>query len=261
MRYNRDANTLFWGTLGTPKYDSLQVKVTRRSRGGHTLNIAYTWGHGRGYTAEGSTAQPRVRHPAYYRLNYGSLNQDIRHNLVISNTYELPFGRNKRFAQSGAAAAVLGGWQINVLASLYTGRPTTPTAPTGSHNSRPSGQFADCLAPPRKIGSPDEWWDISTFADPEDQGGTPRFGTCGSNILRGPGHINADMGIFRKFQPTERLSIQFRAEAFNVSNTPHFATPTGSISSSNFGVVTGMANTGREGNDQRVFRFGLRLAF
>ena len=261
MRYNRDANTLFWGTLGTPKYDSLQVKVTRRSRGGHTLNIAYTWGHGRGYTAEGSTAQPRVRHPAYYRLNYGSLNQDIRHNLVISNTYELPFGRNKRFAQSGAAAAVLGGWQINVLASLYTGRPTTPTAPTGSHNSRPSGQFADCLAAPRKIGSPDEWWDISTFADPEEQGGTPRFGTCGSNILRGPGHINADMGIFRKFQPTEQLSIQFRAEAFNVTNTPHFATPTGSISSSNFGVVTGMANTGREGNDQRVFRFGLRLAF
>ena len=261
MRYGRNANTLFWGTLGTPKYDSLQVKVTRRSRTGHTLNIAYTWGHGRGFTAEGSTAQPRVRHPAYYHLNYGSLNQDIRHNLVISNTYELPFGKGKSFAQSGAAAAVLGGWQINVLASLYTGRPTTPTAPTGSHNSRPSGQFADCLAPPRKIGSPDEWWDIATFADPEEQGGTPRFGTCGSNILRGPGHINADMGIFRRFQPTERFSVQFRAEAFNVTNTPHFATPTGSISSSNFGVVTGMANTGREGNDQRVFRLGLRLAF
>ena len=261
LRYGRTANTLFWGSLGTPKYDSLQVKVTRRSRVGHTLNIAYTWGHGRGYTAEGSTAQPRVRHPAYYRLNYGSLNQDIRHNLVISNTYELPFGKGKSFAQSGAAAAVLGGWQVNVLASLYTGRPTTPTAPTGSHNSRPSGQFADCLAPPRKIGSPDEWWDISTLADPEDQGGTPRFGTCGSNILRGPGLINADMGIFRRFQPTERLSVQFRAEAFNVTNTPHFATPTASISSSNFGVVTGMANTGREGNDQRVFRFGLRLAW
>ena len=261
LRYGRTANTLFWGSLGTPKYDSLQVKVTRRSRVGHTLNIAYTWGHGRGYTAEGSTAQPRVRHPSYYRLNYGSLNQDIRHNLVISNTYELPFGKGKSFAQSGAAAAVLGGWQVNVLASLYTGRPATPTAPTGSHNSRPSGQFADCLAPPRKIGSPDEWWDISTLADPEDQGGTPRFGTCGSNILRGPGLINADMGIFRRFQPTERLSVQFRAEAFNVTNTPHFATPTASISSSNFGVVTGMANTGREGNDQRVFRFGLRLAF
>lgn len=261
LRYGRTANTLFWGSLGTPKYDSLQVKVTRRSRVGHTLNIAYTWGHGRGYTAEGSTAQPRVRHPAYYRLNYGSLNQDIRHNLVISNTYELPFGKGKSFAQNGAAAAVLGGWQVNVLASLYTGRPTTPTAPTGSHNSRPSGQFADCLAPPRKIGSPDEWWDISTLADPEDQGGTPRFGTCGSNILRGPGLINADMGIFRRFQPTERLSVQFRAEAFNVTNTPHFATPTASISSSNFGVVTGMANTGREGNDQRVFRLGLRLAW
>ena len=242
-------------------YDSLQVKLVRRSRSGHQFNLAYTWAHGRGYTSESSTAQPRVRHPEYYWRNRGPLNQDIRHNLVISNTYELPFGRGKNFANTGAAAAVLGGWQINALASLYTGRPSTPTAPAGSVNSAASGQFADCLAAPRKLGSPDGWWDLSTFADPDEVGGTPRFGTCGSNILRGPGLINVDMGIFRRFQPTERFSIQFRAEAFNVSNTPHFANPNSNVASSGFGIVGGLANTGREGNDQRVFRLGLRLAF
>lgn len=261
LLYGRTASTLFWGMLGTPKYDSLQVKLVRRSRGGHHFNLAYTWAHGRGFAAEGASAQPRIRHPAYYGRNYGPLNQDIRHNLVISNSYELPFGRGKRFAQSGTAAAILGGWQINVLASMYTGRPSTPTAPTGSVNSARSGQFADCLSEPRKLGSPDGWWDPASLADPEDVGGTPRFGTCGSNVLRGPGLINADMGIFRRFQATERVSVQFRAEAFNVSNTPHFANPNSNIASSGFGVVSRMANTGRDGNDQRVFRLGLRIGF
>jgi len=259
--YGRTANTLFWGTIGTPMYDSLQVKLVRRSRSGHSFNLAYTWAHGRGYTSESSTAQPRVRHPDYYWKNRGPLNNDIRHNLVVSNSYELPFGRGKNFAQTGVPAAILGGWQINALASLYTGRPSTPTAPGGSLNSVGSGQFADCLSAPVKLGSPDGWWDPSTMADPDAANDPPRFGTCGSNVLRGPGLINMDIGVFRKFQPTERFSIQFRGEIFNVSNTPHFRNPNSNIASSGFGVVTDVANTGREGLDQRVFRMGLRLAF
>ncbi len=261
QRYRRTASTLFWGTIGTPMYDSLQVKLVRRSRSGHQFNLAYTWAHSRGYTSESSTAQPRVRHPDYYWKNRGPLAQDIRHNLVISNTYELPFGQGKRFLNTGAAAAILGGWQVNALASMYTGRPSTPTAPGGVLNAARSGQLADCPAPPRKLGSPDGWWDVSTFAEPDEAGGPPRFGTCGSNVLRGPGHINMDMSVFRRFQPTERFSIQFRAEFFNVSNTPHFANPNSNVASSGFGIVTGMSNTGREGNDQRVTRVGLRLAF
>ena len=261
QRYGRTAATLFWGTIGTPMYDSLQVRLTRRSRAGHAFNLAYTWAHGRGYTSESSTAQPRVKHPQYYWKNRGPLSNDIRHNLVISNSYALPFGKGKRFASSGAGALLLGGWQLNALASLYTGRPSTPTASGASLNAAGSGQFADCLAAPRKLGSPDGWWDISTLADPRVAGGAPRFGTCGANVLRGPGLINADLGIFRKFQATERVSVQFRGEIFNLSNTPHFRNPNSNVNSSGFGIVNNMANTGREGNDQRVFRAGLRIAF
>ncbi len=257
----RTANTLIWGALGTPKYDALQATIKRRYANGHTFNLAYTWSHGRGYTSEGSTAQPIVRNPLFYDRNYGSLNQDLRHNLVISNAYELPFGKSKRFANSGPAAAVLGGWQINGLASFRTGRPSTPRAPTGSLNSQGSGQLADCLSDVRKIGTPEQWWDPSGLADPADVGGTPRFGTCGTNVLRGPGLINVDMGVFRKFQITEKVDLQFRAEAFNLSNTPHFNNPNSDISSSRFGQVTSMQNTGREGLDQRIFRFGLRLGW
>ena len=69
------------------------------------------------------------------------------------------------------------------------------------------------------------------------------------------------MSIFRRFAITERVSMQFRAEAFNVSNTPHFANPASGIAGSNFGVITAVKNTGREGNDQRFFRLGLRMSF
>lgn len=79
--------------------------------------------------------------------------------------------------------------------------------------------------------------------------------------MRGPGLINVDMGIFRKFQRTERFSIQFRGQFFSGSNTPHFANPNSNTASSGCGVLNDVANTGREGLDQRVFRMGLRLAF
>ena len=69
------------------------------------------------------------------------------------------------------------------------------------------------------------------------------------------------MSIFRLFQVTEKMTIQFRAEAFNVSNTPHFANPNSNVASSGFGIVGGVQNTGRDGNDQRFFRLGLRIGF
>jgi hypothetical protein len=73
--------------------------------------------------------------------------------------------------------------------------------------------------------------------------------------MRGPGVINMDVSLFRSFKLTEKLDMQFRAETFNVSNTPHFANPNGNVNSSNFGKVLSVAN------DPRSFRFGLRLGF
>ncbi len=260
--FGRSASTTILGALGTPKYDALQTRLTRRSSGGYQIGLSYTWAHSRGYTEEGSFVAPRVNHPAFWRKNYGPTPLDIRHNVGITGVFELPFGRGKRWAQSAAPAAILGGWQVNTLAAMYTGPPVTPTAPGTVLNTPGSGQYADCLAPVRKIGSIDGWWDRSSLANPDTvDPRTPRFGTCGAGALRGPGLINVDFGVFRKFQFNERVSMQFRAEAFNVANTPHFANPVADVASASFGVVSAVRNTGREGNDQRFFRLGLRLAF
>ncbi|MBK7926958.1 MAG: hypothetical protein IPJ98_05505 [Bryobacterales bacterium] len=69
------------------------------------------------------------------------------------------------------------------------------------------------------------------------------------------------MGLFRRIDINERVNVQVRGEAFNLSNTPHFGNPNADISSSNFGLIGGVKNTGREGNDQRFFRIGIRVGF
>jgi hypothetical protein len=261
-RFGRSAATTFIGHPGTAKYDSLQARLQRRFNGGYQLQLSYTWGHALGYTEENSTASPRVQHPLYWRKNYGSLPLDIRHNISVSGVVELPFGKGKRWAQTGAGAALLGGWQVNALSRLSTGTPVTPVAPGTTLNAPGSGQFADCLGPVRTTGSRNLWWDRTNLADPNAvDRNTPRFGTCGSGVLRGPGLINVDLGVFRKFQVTERISVQFRGEAFNASNTPHFANPNADVSSGNFGLIGDVQNTGREGNDQRFFRLGVRISF
>lgn len=259
--FNRVSTTQIVGHVGVPKYDSLQTRVQHRMRG-YSLALSHTWSHTRGYTTENSSASPRVAIPEYWRKNYGPTPTDLRHNFSATAVMELPFGQGKRWATSRGASALLGGWQLNSVAALHTGFPVTPTAPATVLNAPGSGNFADCLGPIEKLGSPNLWWNPANLADPNRvDPRTPRFGTCGSGSLRGPGLINFDLGLFRKFQVNERISVQFRGEAFNLSNTPHFANPNADISASGFGVVSAMQNTGREGIDQRFFRFGLRIGF
>jgi len=144
--------------------------------------------------------------------------------------------------------------------SLYTGQPFTITANGGELNAPGSGQVADCIGEPVRIGTTGgsgPYYERDSFAQPIGA----RFGTCGVNTLAGPGVFNMDFGLFRRFTITERVNLQFRAEMFNVTNTPHFSNPNGDVTSSNFMLVTGIRNTGREGIDQRFFRFGLRLGW
>ncbi len=78
--------------------------------------------------------------------------------------------------------------------------------------------------------------------------------------MRGPGVVNLDMGLFRTFKLTQQFEMQFRAEAFNVTNTPHFANPNGNVNSSNFGRILETQGDDALGAS-RQFRFGLRVTF
>jgi hypothetical protein len=102
-----------------------------------------------------------------------------------------------------------------------------------------------------------EWTNASAFAVPA----SGSFGTCGTNSLRGPGLVNADFGVERKFPFTEKAGLTFRAEMFNIANTPHHSNPNGNVNSGSFMQAFGIVSTGREGIEQRALRFALRFAF
>ncbi|MCU1261816.1 MAG: Outer rane receptor for ferrienterochelin and colicin [Bryobacterales bacterium] len=247
----RTASTIYPGTLGTNTYDSLQTRMGGQFSG-FQVNFTYTFSKALGYAID-----PRVVIPQYYELNRGPLATDIAHMFSASSFADLPFGEGKRWVQKGFASKLAGGWQISTVVTAHTGTPFTATASNSTLNSPNSGQFADCLAPPQEIGDIHSWYDKSAFAVPS----AGRFGTCGTNSLRGPGVVNADLGLERKFKISEKLGMSFRAEMFNLANTPHHSNPDGNVSSGTFMQALGIVSTGREGIEQRAVRFAVRLAF
>jgi hypothetical protein len=192
----------------------------------------------------------------------------------LTSVWELPFGKSRKWANGGGAlSAIAGGWQVNNVLSMMSGTPFSVVASGASLDLPGSAQRADQVkASVEKLGGTGRtqaFFDPLAFA-PVTQA---RFGNAGFFSMRGPGLVNWDFSLFRQFNLTERFKLQFRAESFNFSNTPHFANPgnnvsnrilnpDGSVRSLNgFSEVTSTISLGREGFDERQFRFGLRLSF
>jgi TonB dependent receptor len=269
--FGRTAATRLAGPVGGSHFDSLQARLQRRFANGVQMDISYTWSKSIGLpvTIAGSDEIAPIQIPEFYYLNRGVTNIDRPHNLQITNLTELPFGKGKRWANSGPLAAILGGWQINNLFGINSGTPFSITSSGTSLNSPNTSQRADLVKPEAVIlggvGPRQPYFDPTAFSAVNE----PRFGTAGPNILRGPSVINWDFGLFREFRVRERVSIQFRAESFNFTNTPHFNNPVtenldvsrarlapdGRVLDFNgFGDITSSFG-------ERIFRFGLRVGF
>ncbi|MCS7025581.1 MAG: TonB-dependent receptor [Bryobacteraceae bacterium] len=272
QRFNRAVETSLVGPMGDNDYHSLQATLQRRFTGGLQMNMAYTWSKVMGWCCnEDNNGGPLVPALAYTNLNRVPLNYDRTHNWQFTASYELPFGKNKRWANSGVAALLLGGWQLNTLTSFMTGTPVRVTSDGGSLRLPGSTQRADQVKPKVQklggIGRGVAYFDPFAFARVTE----PRFGTAGFNSLRGPEFFNSDLGLFRKFDFGERWGLQFRAEYFNWTNTPKFNNPSSAINnlltnpdgSFRGGVfeVTSTNSGGREPNGDRILRLGLRLTF
>ncbi|MGH9351938.1 MAG: hypothetical protein ACRD2G_07245, partial [Terriglobia bacterium] len=109
------------------------------------------------------------------------------------------------------------------------------------------------------VGPGTTWFDTTAFAPVNDLN---RFGTSPFYLLHGPSLYEADLALARDFRLSERFNLQFRAQAINFTNTPHFSNPNGDLNSSSFGRVNGLANTGRDGGvDARQFEFSAHLSF
>jgi len=238
-------------------YHSLQVSLNRRFTGGLLLKGAYTYSRAidmADYSDWTETLWPAL---SVWNRNRAPADFNIPQILQFAYVYELPFGSGKKWATSGASKTVLGGWQINGIFSSFKGRQYTLSADDTSLNMPGNTQTPDQVKPTveqlGKVGDDGTFFDTSAFAPlaPTDV----RFGTVGRNTMRAPGVVNMDFSLFRTFKLTEKFNLQFRAETFNLTNTPHFNAPNGNVNSTRFGMVTGVVG------DPRSFRFGLRFGF
>jgi hypothetical protein len=262
--YGTTATLNLIGPLNHTHYDSLQTRLSRRFSNGLQLNAGYTFSKNTGICCDDfAYNSPAIPLLPYFKLNRALEPFDRTHHFTLTGVGELPFGKGKRWLnRGGIVSAVAGGWQVNGLFAASTGKPFNITSSATPLNAPGvTTQRADQIKPDVRIlggtGPGQLYFDTSAFA-PVSQA---RFGTAGFDVLRGPSTFNLDSSLFRQFRVRERLRLQFRAEAFNVTNTPHFAAPSGNASASGFGQITATLGTGREGIDQRMLRLGLRASF
>jgi len=260
-RYGRTASTVFLQPVGTGRYDSLQVQLQRRFTAGLSLNVSYTWAKAISPN-ENSSFTPNVQALAYMSRNRALTSTDRTHNLGITNVWEIPLGKGRRWLNGGGVlSAILGGWQVNNMISIMSGVPFTVLADGTSLNLPGSTQTADQVKPVQKLGGVGRgtpYYDPAAFADIT----AARFGNTGYNMLRGPGLFNWDFGLTREFTLRKEVKLQLRLEAFNFTNTPHLDLPDNNIGDGeDFMTITSVTNLAREGIDERQFRVGLRVVF
>ena len=259
-RYGVNVGRQFFIPMATQRYDAWQSNVTRRFARGLFLTSSFTWAKVLGINAGNSDNGLRFYVPSQFSKNKAVADFDRTRSFSLAANYELPMGKGKSMMTSGPAAAILGGWQINQLITLYSGLPFIVSTDGASLNAPQNTQVADQIradvGKPGGVGLGAPFYDPSAFAAVRDV----RFGNMGLNALRGPRLFNMNMGLFRKFQISERTDLQFRAEALNFTNTPALSNPNATVTSpANFMAIT--STNASVTTAQRTFRFGMRLAF
>ncbi len=252
------AATLFWAGFSS-SYNALQAKLDRHY-GGLNITTAFTWGKAMDYQIGDDGA---LDFYINVRRNYARADFDRTLNFTQSYVYSLPFGVGKRWLSSGPAAWVLGNWQLSGILTLLTGTPVTVTASGTSLNTPGETQTANQVAPLQilhGINTGNLWFSTSSFAQPTGV----VFGNTGRNIMSGPGLFALNASLFKSFKIGERVNMDVRGEAFNLTNTPQFANPQGSLTSSTFGYVTSTLGSGTGVNGTgggRSVQLGLKVNF
>jgi hypothetical protein len=246
----------YWTDSALSNYNALQLVLKRRLSKGLDLQAAYTWARGLddaetisndGGNGFGSVAS------LVPTLEYGNSNLDVRQRVTGTFNYSLPFGNNLH----GFTGALARGWQANGLIVWNTGMPFSEVNLVNRSGTRPGVSSSDRpnMVASGKVHHPtiEQWFDTSAFQ-------FQKVGTVSDqrrNQLYGPGLQRVDLSLFKNIQLMERLSLEFRTEAFNVLNTAQFAFPTSILGNAANGTISSTANA----YNPRILQFAARLKF
>jgi hypothetical protein len=247
---------------GFLNYHAFQAKLEKRYSAGLVLLNSFTWSKaidnasGHLETANGDNSRVNIRD---LRNEKGVSGYDQPFNNTTSFTYELPFGRTRRYGSSwnGALDAVAGGWRLTGINTMTSGLPVNLTYDPSSQfqvSSAPTYRpniSGDPLTPEANRG-PGNYLNPATVLLPTDP--SRPFGSAGRNVARAPSFFQLDLGLHKDFRVTEGVRVEFRTEAFNVLNKTNFNAPNSNRSSNSFGTITSTM-------PWREIQMALRLVF
>ncbi len=267
-------------SVGRSWYDGLQVSLDKKASHGLSYLLSYTWSKtmsiGSDEWFSAGTNGTSIQNPYNLAAEKALAGFDLPQIFTAHVVYELPFGGGRRF-KSGTRGidAVIGGWQINAIASLASGTLFNVVAANGIPNVgavNGSSERANLMGDPNSgtcpngaaVGTLTCWFNTTAFAAPTclaTQAGFPNscYGTFGRNVLRSDGRANVDLSVFRHFRITEAKRFEFRAEAFNISNSPIWAAPGANVSTS--GSLFGVVNSTASGYTPRQLQLALKFYY
>ncbi|AFL87537.1 hypothetical protein Terro_1227 [Terriglobus roseus DSM 18391] len=223
---------------GVSRYNSLQAQLNYRANKSLTLTSSYTWAHNIDNT-NGYLGFYAVSDLNYYdhSLNKGNSSLDQRNVFVASALYSIPFGRGQQFGSNinRGLDYIVGGWQLNTIVQAQTGTPFSVTFPVYGGGTSIRADYANNGQPIYTHSIQGNYINPAAFSKTQPNG---RQGNTGRNQFYGPGFAAGDVSMFKTLGVTERLKTELRAEVFNVTNTPQFQNPDGTITDGNFGKVT-----------------------
>ena len=266
LQNNAVLNTTQWFSEGVSSYNGLEVDVNHHFSHGLQFRGVYTFSKalddGDNMNTSVATNSPAfVANPLNPASDYGRASFDVRHSGVVNATYDLPFGASRRPASSPWVGRVFGNWQISAIETLQSGLPFTPQL---SYNPSNDGDTRNPVRPSINPaftgavieGGPSQYANPNAFIQPLP--GT--YGNVGRNTLQGPSLVQTDVSAAKKFLLSEHLSLQFRAEIFNLFNRTNFNTPNPVVyagatggPSPTAGIITSTATSSRQS------QFGLKL--
>ncbi|MDQ2840614.1 MAG: TonB-dependent receptor [Acidobacteriota bacterium] len=239
--------------VGNSSYNALQVKLQKSLSFGLNFLASYTWSKSLDIQSEGQSGSIETIYNL--RRDWGPSDFNRTQLFVFSGIYQLPVGKGKPFLANGNAFArtLLGNWNVGWVATLNSGQPFSVYSGGDPANVGGGSQRAQVIGNPGTgfTQSRLQWFNTGAFAVPAAY----TFGNEGRNNMTGPPVRNLDFISYKDFLLTERFTLQFRAEFFNIFNHANFGLPDRTVTDSGFGQITSTATAPRE------IQFALKLLF
>ena len=255
-------------SIADSSYNALEVSLQKRFSHGLAFLASYTWSKSiddaSSFNMTGSAAKPvagendLAQNPFDLAAERGLSMFDARNRFVFSYTWDLPFWGNGQEWYKRA----FGGWQLNGIVTLMSGTPFTvfDSNDVSAQGSAPeitgfSAQRPDLVGNPNNgPHTVNAWLNASAFQQLDPIANAGQFGTEGRNVAIGPGYMDWDFGVLKNIKVAESMSVQFRAELFNILNHPNFRLPDSDISSPTFNQILAA-------RDPRQVQFALKFMF